>query len=349
MKSLTDLQGYARAINPNFKVGQAWSWRMSSPVLLASAIHRHGWSFVPNHILPPLIANTAVGAVLYTAYLQTLGHIHEPSSRSTKRVYPPPPPETVFAAGFIAGTIQSILAAPLDALQVRFQAAEMLQGKYKNMWQYGYRKTREIGARGVFAGWTLSFVRDSIGAGAFFTAFEFVKSQCFYSFVSSFYGQFATLSEVQQESIQAQRVHRDRPQIKPHYMLEPTFLLLAGASASVAQALIHHPISRIQELHYTRLEWIDTHAHTSNIAGRRLQAFNLYAAAYKKTFKVCFAVARREGGLRRFLYKNFVMNTLRQVPSTSAGLIIFEVLRRKYGNDDDAVKIPKNGYEIVLL
>jgi hypothetical protein len=255
----------------------------------------------------------------------------------------------VFAAGFIAGTIQSILAAPLDALQVRFQAAEMLQGKYKNMWQYGFRKTREIGARGVFAGWTLSFVRDSIGAGAFFTAFEFVKSQCFYSFVSSFYGQFATLSEVQQESIYAQRGHRDRPQIKPHYMLEPTFLLLAGASASVAQALIHHPISRIQELHYTRLEWIDTHAHTSKVVGRRLQAFKLYTAAYKKTFKVCLAVARREGGLRRFLYKKFIMNTLRQVPSTSAGLIIFEVLRRKYGNDDDAVRIPKNGYEIVLL
>lgn len=322
---------------------------MTSPALLASAIRQYGWGFIPNMVLPPLFANTAVGTVLYAAYLQVLGRMHEPSSYSTKRVYPPPPPSTAFAAGFVAGSIQSVLAAPLDALQTRFQSAEMLEGKYKNMWQYGWRKTREIGARGVFAGWTLSFVRDSIGAGVFFSTFETIKSQCFYSFVSTWYGDWANLSTAQKETITAQRSNTStRVEITPHYMVEPTFLLVAGAAASIAQAMIHHPISRMQEIHYGRLEWIDSHDH--NKPGKfKTKALKLYADAYRKSWKQCLAIARREGGLRRWLYRDFFFTTIRQVPSTAAGLIVFEIFRRKYGNTDEAVRIPKDGYEIVLI
>lgn len=345
-----DYMGYARAINPRVQAGEAWSWRMTSPMLLFSAVKQYGWGFIPNHLLPPLIANTAVGAVLYAAYLQSLGMMHEPSSRSTKRVYPPPPPLTSFSAGFVAGSIQSVLAAPLDALQTRFQSSEMLNGKYRNMsmWEYGWRKTREIGARGIFAGWTLSFIRDSLGAGAFFATFETVKSQCFYSFVSTWYGDWAKLSDKQKQDISAQMTTHGRPEIRPHYMVEPTFLLLAGVAASISQALIQHPIQRIQEIHYGRLAWIDSHNHHKP-GHRRIQALRLYATAYRKTIMQCLAVARREGGLRRWLYRDFFLSTVRQVPSTSAGLIVFEVFRRKYGNDDDAVRIPKDGYEIVLI
>lgn len=126
--------GYARAINPRVQAGESWSWRMTSPALLGHAVRKYGWSFIPNQVLPPLIANTAVGAVLYTSYLNMLAVLHEPSARGTKRVYPPPSIGTTFTAGFTAGAIQSFIAAPLDALQVRFQAAEMLEGKYSNMW-----------------------------------------------------------------------------------------------------------------------------------------------------------------------------------------------------------------------
>merc|ERR1711977_703642 len=109
-RSRVDYMGYARAINPRVQAGEAWTWRMTSPALLASAVQRHGWSFLPNQVLPPMLANTVVGAVLYTAYLQTLGKLHEPSARPTKRVDPLPPPSKTLAAGFIAGSIQSLLA-----------------------------------------------------------------------------------------------------------------------------------------------------------------------------------------------------------------------------------------------
>ena len=277
-----------------------------------------------------------------------LALLHEPSSRATKRVYPPPSLGTAFTAGFAAGSIQSLIAAPLDALQVRFQSAEMMEGKYKNMWQYARHKTREIGLRGVFAGWSLSFMRDSFGFGLFFAAFEFVKGQCFYSFVSNVYGFYDKLSLFQQTKIEGQSETPGRPEIRPHYLLEPTFILLAGAAASVAQSLVQHPITRIQDVHYGRLEWIDSHRHADPNAPN-VNSLKLYASAYRETFKECAVLARQAGGLRRWLYADFLMGTLRQVPSTSAGLIAFEILRRKYAQDEEVVRIHKDGYDILLV
>jgi len=342
-------KGYARAINPAVQAGKGWSWRMTSPALLASAIHHYGWSFLPNQVLPPLLANTVVGAVLYTGYLQTLSLFHEPSSHATKRVDPLPPPQATFTAGFLAGTVQSVIAAPLDALQVRFQATEFVDGKYKNMWQYAHRKTKEIGARGIFAGWSLSFLRDSFGNAAFFATFEFVKGQCFYSFISNLYGHWGKLTGFQRDVIRAQEPRAGNPVIKPHYMIEPTFILLAGMAASITQAVIQYPISRVQEIHYGRLVWIDSHRTAEKSGAGRTRVLSLYASAYRKTLKQCLAIARREGGLRRWLYRDFLMGTVRQVPSTSAGLIVFEVFRRKYGNDQEVVRIEKDGYDILLV
>jgi hypothetical protein len=228
---------------------------MTSPALLASAVHRHGWSFLPNQVLPPLLANTVVGAILYTGYLQTLGMFHEPALLATKRIDPLPPPTATLAAGFIAGSIQSLVAAPLDALQVRFQSREFIDGRYKNMWQYAYRKTREIGARGIFAGWTLSLARDACGNAAFFATFEYVKGQAFYSFVSNIYGHYGKLTGFQKDVLRAQEGRNSKagnPVIRPHYLLEPAFLALAGVAASVVQAVIQYPISRVQEIHYGR-------------------------------------------------------------------------------------------------
>jgi heme/copper-type cytochrome/quinol oxidase subunit 3 len=224
----------------------------------------------------------------------------------------------------------------------------MMEGKYRNMWQYARSKTHEIGVRGVFAGWSLSFIRDSIGFGAFFGAFEFVKGQCFYSFVSNVYGFYDKLSSFQKTKIATQESTPGRPEIRPHYMLEPSFILLAGAAASIAQSVIQHPITRIQDVHYGRLEWIDSHRHVESHAPK-VNALSMYASAYKKTFKECAVRARRSGGLRKWLYADFLMGTLRQVPSTSAGLIVFEIVRRKYSLDEEAVRIRKDGYDILLV
>ncbi|KAJ5169108.1 uncharacterized protein N7482_004702 [Penicillium canariense] len=232
-----------------------------------------------------------VGAVLYTSYLQVLGALHEPVSQGVKRVWPPAPPSATFTAGFAAGTIQSIVAAPLDALQVRFQTNDMLDGQYRSMWHYGHHKLKQIGLRGVFAGWSLSFLRDSMGYAVFFSAFEYIKSQSYYSFTTWYYG--ALRAETVDMLPSPGASDRGVPLIKPHYALEPCFLMMAGVVASVAQQTIQHPLSRVQDLHLGRLEYLD---HQASLDPSRKQMLRLYYHAYQETWKRCRRKAARAGG-----------------------------------------------------
>ena len=50
-------KAYARAINPRIQANEAWSWRLSTPGLLAHAVRAQGFRFIPNHVIPPLLAN----------------------------------------------------------------------------------------------------------------------------------------------------------------------------------------------------------------------------------------------------------------------------------------------------
>ncbi|POR31550.1 Uncharacterized protein TPAR_08262 [Tolypocladium paradoxum] len=341
-----------------------WLWaRSTTPGVLTSAIKHQGWSVVPHQILPPLIANIGVGAVLYTSYLQILGRLHEGSGKASKRVYPPPPPAHTFAAGLLAGGLQSVLAAPLDALQARYDHRDLMpndgSGKPRSMWTFGAEKLRDIGLRGVFAGWGLSFAKDSLGSAVFFSAFEYVKAQGYYRFVTWYYGGLG------QDIVDVLAMKRptDRHNggettvIRPHYAIEPMFLLCAGFSASFAQQLLLHPLTHFQVKHWDHLEDLDARAtrYRQSAAAnpdeprRRWRMLRAYYHAYQETWAGCAAEAAAEGqGLGRWLYRGFWWNTIRQVPSTSAGLIIFELIRRKYGYGAEEVRITKDGYDILL-
>jgi hypothetical protein len=219
---------------------------------------------------------------------------------------------------------------------------EMLTGRYKNMWQYGYAKLKGMGPRSVFAGWGLSLCKDTLGHGAFFAAFEFVKAQVFYSFVTNCYGQI----HPQTTSLgRGPDVQGGVPTIRPHYACEPAFLLLGGISASIAQQIVQYPLGLVQDIHYGRFEALDLQA---KAGGPRSEMMRYYREAYRKTFALCSAHARRVGGWRKWIYRGFFTNTLKQIPSTSAGLVIFELVRRRYANEAEAVRIKKNGYDILL-
>lgn len=50
-------QAYARAINPRVNAGTPWSWHVTTPGLLFHAVREQGWTFIPNQVLPPMLAN----------------------------------------------------------------------------------------------------------------------------------------------------------------------------------------------------------------------------------------------------------------------------------------------------
>ena len=259
-------------------------------------------------------------------------------------MYPPPPISSTLLAGFSAGAIQSVVAAPLDALSTRFRTSEILNGRYATMWHYGGSKLKEIGPRGVFAGWSLSLIKDSFGYAAFFATFEYVKAQAYYEFIAMYYGD---LKGHLLSPILRPRVDETGPidLIKPHYAVEPFFLTLAGLSASITQQVIQHPLNLIQGIYNKSLENLDKEA---RITQSKSAVLSIYYSAYQKTYQQCLIQTKRAGGWRIWLYRGFLWNTLKQTPSTSLGLVIFELVRRRYGNETEAVRIEKDGYDIFL-
>ena len=237
-----------------------------------------------------------------------------------------------------------MIAAPLDALSVRFRTSEVLSGKYHTMWQYSRSKLLEIGPRGVFAGWGLSLIKDSFGYAAFFATFEYITAQAYYGFVAKYYGD---LHGNLLSPILTPNLDETGPIdiIKPHYAIEPTFLMLAGIAASITQQVVQHPLNLIQNVHYRSLAFLDSQAKVDQPRAAMLRS---YYRAYRKTYEHSLVKARRSGSWRRWLYKGFLANTIKQVPSTSAGLVIFEIVRRRYGSEAEAVKIEKDGYDILL-
>ncbi|RKU41687.1 hypothetical protein DL546_000483 [Coniochaeta pulveracea] len=340
--------------------------RSSTPGLVASAVRYYGWRVVPEQVLPPLIANVGAGAVLYTSYLQILGHLHEGSGKASKRVYPPPQPIDTFTAGFLAGALQSVLAAPLDAVQARYDSGAVgLNGRGgATASGSGNGQAVKVPASRPQS-WSLSFLKDTMGNAIFFSTFEYLKAQGYYHFVTWYYGSLnedtiVLLSEKRPSGPDAGKVRKGDEErrmpaiIKPHYAIEPSFLLLAGVSASVAQQVVLHPLTHIQVEHWERLEKIDAEARKIEAQLKpgekgRWMMFRTYYNAYQETYAHCVSEAESAGlSMRKWLYRGFWWNTIRQVPSTSAGLIIFELVRRKYGFGGDQVRINKDGYDILL-
>ncbi|KAL5336159.1 mitochondrial carrier domain-containing protein [Aspergillus crustosus] len=211
------------------------------------------------------------------------------------------------------------------------------------MWHYGQHKLKQIGLRGIFAGWSLSFLRDSLGSAVFFACFEYIKSQAYYSFITSYYGSLRPKEDTHVQSTQSS--DRDVPMIRPHYGLEPCFLMFAGLVASMAQQTIHYPLVAVQNIHVARLEYLD---HQATLRPSNKQMLQIYYSAYRETYRRCKRRTARSGGWHKWLYRGFLGNALRQVPSTSAGLVIFELVRRRYANMADATYIRKDGYDILL-
>jgi hypothetical protein len=53
--------------------------------------------------------------------------------------------------------------------------------------------------------------------------------------------------------------------------------------------------------------------------------------------------------MRRWLWQGLFMNTVRQIPSTSAGLFVFEVFRRRYGEKSEEPTTVVVGERSLLL
>lgn len=319
----------------------------SSIGMLVNVISKEGWKFIPDQVLPPLIANSATGLILYGSYLTALDHFdnrhQDDKNEKQKRDFYYSPIDT-WKAGFVAGFFQSLAAAPIDAIYTRLSAAEMLNGEHqKNLWVYGLNKLKEIGLVGVFAGYGFSLIKESLGFAFYFSTFEIVKTQGYnltYKVIKSYerlkksieskMSFFSTHSPNKIEIDQKKMLFNQERLIK---VLKSSFILLAGASAAFSLLAVQYPITKIQKIHLSRLEALDilNSSYKGNFPFIKVY-YNSYIDTYqqivkmkRKSKKTWFAIG----------YKGFVRNALTTIPATSVGLLVFEIMRTKLSDSLD--------------
>ncbi|GAN10549.1 mitochondrial carrier protein [Mucor ambiguus] len=291
---------------------------------------------------------TSIGMITHA--VKTKGASYPSQS---KQPFPPPPYSSVFMAGSVfdllnvalilmyivtgclAGAAQSVIATPLDSLKVRFEVSDLLEGKHTSMYQFAKSTLKELGIASAYRGFTLTLIRDSLACGLFFATFEWMKQQGYYYFLDEMYGVQVdsenTLNEIEKGWNEVHKMSdEDQHQIicasgkkaeRPPLMLEPLFVILAGATAAVAYQTIEHPLSKIHSIFYIEEGQSEFTNKSSREPVNRL---------YRRTWEQCKTQVKLNGGSwRRFLYQEFAGTVIRVVPATSVGFLVFELVKRE--------------------
>lgn len=294
----------------------------SSILLLYRAVKKNGWRYIPDQVLPPLIANSVAGVVLYTTYLTTLQHLNDNNVKLTNLAF-----VDTFRSGFLAGAIQSFVSAPIDAIFTRSSLSEIIQGKHTNLWQYGVYKLKQIGPVGVFAGFGFNLIKDSIGFAFYFSVFEMIKTQGYNVTRKMISG-----AEYYKAKVLGREYVEEMEHSRSANALHTTFILFAGASAALCLIGVQYPFNKIQKIHLSRLEALDIYNENLNVGKRRF--FKIYYKSYIETIlQVESMVLKSHLTFFEWCYKGFVRNALSTIPATSIGLLVFEILRQRLSDD----------------
>ncbi|SCV03278.1 LAMI_0H06876g1_1 [Lachancea mirantina] len=341
----------------------------SSLGLLGKGLDKYGWRVIPDRILPPLVANSAAGVVLYTTYLSTLNKLS--SDKNSRH----PRPWDVIRAGFAAGAAQAIVSAPIDAIYTRSSTNELLLSAktHNNLWVYGLNKLKEIGLVGCFGGFGLSLVKECLGFAAYFSAFELLRGQVSNGFInfleryrelkfsvdnskiSRFFDDDESEDAVNKASIPPTTFVSMREEAWIH----KAFVFVGGITAAFLLQVVQFPFHKIQRIHFSRLEAFDM----SNMGqrGERTQPvplisetraqpltritvfpkhrrlFRIYYHSYLDTFQHIYFIHKNTDATYRWLYRGFLRNTIALIPGTTAGLLLLEYLRSSLSNNMAAI------------
>lgn len=339
----------------------------SSIGIVTKALNKYGWKVIPDRILPPLVANSLAGVVLYTTYLTTLNNFPvrsvEPAFQHNLFDY--------LRSGFLAGAAQAIVSAPIDAIYTRANIDELLSSarKYDNLWLYSRDKIKEIGLIGCFGGFGLSFIRESLGFALYFTTFEMIRgpiSKLTLDFVKNYRELKYTVQNTKFSDIfldeNGNKIEKQKPVFvseKEERWYSRVFIFVGGVTAAFVLQVVQYPFQKLQKIHISRLEAYDIYLknlpskdankegkgnptvshmipNTKIVVPNEKTRFRIYYNSYIDTFEhVFFFMQRSRKETLAWLYKGFVRNTLAIIPGTTAGLLLLDYMRSKLRNSED--------------
>ncbi|RKP12852.1 mitochondrial carrier domain-containing protein, partial [Piptocephalis cylindrospora] len=292
-------------------------WEASSLGLVLAAIKQEGWYFFPRHILPPLLANSLCGAVLFNVYAAltptpaTFTEEEEEEGWNGQKegrviqVTPDPSIWRYYAAGAVAGASHALVAAPMDALQVRMEVKEMLDRKHPGIWRWAVKSLRDMGYLQAYRGFTLTCSKDALGYGVFFGVYESTRAAL-----------------LQHRSALFSSAKVPNPFTQDSIIYNVLCTLVAGATAGAAYQLVDHPLDRVRSVLILSDSGVTAHG-------------SIYRASYHRWRRILGLDTMEASGWARtkvgwrWCWEGFGASVLKAAPATSIGLLCYELLRRE--------------------
>lgn len=307
-----DIYHYVRetGINTPIQNQKKKFYHKSSLYILKQALHRYGWKIIPQIIVPPIFVNSLSGIVLYSTYIYSLPE--KPHKDISWREY--------FTTGSIAGLAQAIVTTPIDAIYVRSHTHDLLDHEHfngkptrvTNLWVYGWNKWKQLGVIGCYGGFNLTLLKETLGFGCYFSIFEMLRLNLLHKY------------DLDNQSNRKKKVSTS------------VITLVSGVTAAFTLQCIQYPISNLQRIHYQRLEILDLltlpESSANNSYRQLLTLSHVYWHSYINTIKYVYKKygSASQWDMLTWSYKGFIRNTLAIIPSTTAGLMVLDYMRRKF-------------------
>ncbi|KAI9341535.1 mitochondrial carrier domain-containing protein [Zopfochytrium polystomum] len=319
-----------------------------------NVVREEGFQLISKNMLPLLICNSIVGAVLFNVYTATADHLEALAAFDSST------PTTVFHhmsqfshhfhpffAGAVAGLAQSVLATPLDNVTRRVNPEVMAARRGEGMIGLAIRAVREamppalgplprwVGGRlnresvtrdliniegrlrFFWEGWWLNAFKDSLGFALFFGFFETTRKHGKH-FVVTLHEQYFQASAGGNTDSEASPGEKPR---RPLFVSigQVTAVIIAGALAGAGYQLVIYPFDRLP--HLVPADATDGLAPPGSVKGK---------VDWPKTYEM----ATSRAGLR-ILYQGLGSQLVRIAPPSAIGLLIYEIANSQLWEDED--------------
>jgi solute carrier family 25 carnitine/acylcarnitine transporter 20/29 len=117
-------------------------------------------------IIPPVLTSTAANAIIFSSYNRAIREISIAKGGLNSTT------SDTFIAGMFAGMCQTMITCPTDVIKVRLQCGN---SQYSGVIDCISKTVTEKGPRGLFHGYTPTFVRDVPSFGVYFTSYYVLR------------------------------------------------------------------------------------------------------------------------------------------------------------------------------
>ncbi|EME80852.1 uncharacterized protein MYCFIDRAFT_46410 [Pseudocercospora fijiensis CIRAD86] len=130
------------------------------------------WTAFARGAAAPILGYGALNAILFVTYNRSLSLLQTGSLSTLPQDLPSHPPAwKIWTAGALGGLATFVISAPTELVKCRAQ----ISNPPKSSWQITQSLFKTSGLRALYAGGTITALRDSLGYGFYFWSYELTK------------------------------------------------------------------------------------------------------------------------------------------------------------------------------